>query len=32
MPDFAKALKGHLALQDHSNKVWYRNIKIRKIK
>lgn len=32
MPDFGKALKGHLALQDHGDKVWYRNIKIRKIK
>lgn len=29
MPDFGKARKGHLSLQDHGNPVWYRNIKIR---
>lgn len=28
-PDFAKARKGHLALQDHGDKVWFRNIKIK---
>jgi len=28
---FAKAKKGHLALQDHGDKVWFRNIKIREI-
>jgi hypothetical protein len=32
MPDFGDALKGHIALQDHGDKVWYRNIKIREIK
>ena len=32
MPDFAKARKGHLALQDHGDKVWYRNLKIRSVK
>jgi cytochrome c len=32
MPDFGKASKGHLALQDHGDQVWYRNIKIREIK
>jgi hypothetical protein len=31
MPDFGKATKGHIALQDHGNKVWFRNIKIRKL-
>jgi len=32
MPDFAKASKGHIALQDHGNPVWYRSIKIRELK
>jgi hypothetical protein len=32
MPDFGKASAGHLALQDHGDQVWYRNIKIRELK
>ncbi len=32
MPDFGKARKGHIALQDHGNRVWFRNIKIRELK
>ncbi len=31
MPDFGKAKKGHIALQDHDDRVWYKNIKIRKL-
>jgi hypothetical protein len=32
MPDFGKAKKGHIALQDHSDQVWFRNIKIKELK
>ena len=32
MPDFGDALKGHIALQDHGDQVWFRNIKIRELK
>lgn len=32
MPGFGTARKGHIALQDHGDKVWFRNIKIREIK
>jgi hypothetical protein len=28
-PEFAKAAKGHICLQDHKDDVWFRNIKIR---
>lgn len=31
MPDFGKSQKGHIALQDHGNKVWYRNIKLKQL-
>jgi hypothetical protein len=31
MPAFGKATKGHIALQDHGNQVWFRNIKVRKL-
>ena len=31
MQNWGTYTKGHIVLQDHGNKVWYRNIKIRKI-
>jgi len=31
MPDFGLAKKGHLALQDHGDEVWFRNIKIKEL-
>jgi hypothetical protein len=31
IPDFAKKRKGHIVLQDHTDAVWFRNIKIRKL-
>jgi hypothetical protein len=31
MPDFGTFKKGHIALQDHGNTVWYRNIMIKKL-
>ena len=31
MPDFGKARKGHIALQDHGDQVWFKNIKIREL-
>lgn len=32
MPGFGESKKGHLALQDHGDAVWFRNIKIRELK
>lgn len=31
MPDFAKIFKGHFALQDHGNDVWFKNIMVKKL-
>ncbi|MEZ4942818.1 MAG: family 16 glycoside hydrolase [Saprospiraceae bacterium] len=31
MPGFGKARRGRIALQDHGDPVWYKNIKIRKL-
>lgn len=30
-PDFGTFTKGHIALQDHGDEVWFRNIEIRKL-
>lgn len=30
-PAYGKAEKGHIALQDHGDKVWFKNIRIRKL-
>lgn len=32
MPGFAKSARGHIALQDHSDRVWFKNIRIRELK
>jgi hypothetical protein len=32
MPHYGRAKRGHIALQDHGNPVWYRNIKVRPLK
>ena len=32
MPGFGKARKGRISLQDHGDPVWFKNIKIRKLK
>ncbi|MBT1711917.1 DUF1080 domain-containing protein [Fulvivirgaceae bacterium PWU5] len=32
MPDFGKTKKGHFALQDHGDQVWFRNLKIKELK
>jgi uncharacterized protein YaiE (UPF0345 family) len=31
MPDFGKVFSGHIALQDHGDNVWYKNIMVKKL-
>ena len=31
MPDFGTMTEGHISLQDHGDKVWFKNLKIRKL-
>ncbi len=31
MPEYGRPRSGHIALQDHGDRVWYRNIKIRRL-
>jgi hypothetical protein len=31
MPEYGRQLRGHIALQDHGDRVWYRNIRIRRL-
>jgi hypothetical protein len=30
-PDHGKARSGHIALQGHGNKIWFKNIKIKRL-
>ena len=30
-PSYGRAKRGHIALQDHGNRVWYRNLRIREL-
>jgi hypothetical protein len=31
MPQYGRTKTGHIVLQDHGDRVWFRNIKIRKL-
>ncbi|MGB3587605.1 MAG: DUF1080 domain-containing protein [Tunicatimonas sp.] len=31
MPDYGKSKSGHIALQDHGDPIWFKNIRIRKL-
>lgn len=30
-PEYGEAMRGHIGLQDHGNRVWYRDIRIRRL-
>ncbi|GJM34164.1 MAG: glycosyl hydrolase [Saprospiraceae bacterium] len=30
-PDYGKAKKGHIALQDHGNQIWFKNVKVKRL-
>ncbi len=31
MPDYGLAKEGHIALQDHGDRVWFRNVRIKRL-
>jgi hypothetical protein len=31
LPEYGRARSGHIALQDHGDRVWFRNMKMREL-